>query len=207
MRIRILIILFSGCLFSMSYPVLSLSDEEIRQIEKTTWRIEIETHISDIYPEAIQYAVFDSDPVVLYKKAFLRAPAVRTTKFTDEDYFASVTIAWDMLFLKISAADLALLPASMAPASSDKDGEVFNISSNAPEGGMWVVTKVTSTRNGQFRVWAVPVSVKTGSAIRIRLDDDNAIDLLKLAGSIKKSMRGEFPGKGQLFMSARIRQI
>ena len=91
-----------------------------------------------------------------------------------------------MLFLKQSATDLALLPASMAPASSERDGEMYSTCSNAPDGKKWLVTKVASTRDGQFKVWAVPLTVKTGSKIRIRLNDENAVDLLKLAKSIKK---------------------
>ena len=72
--------LYSVLLLLVSYSVFSLSDEEIKHIELTTWSIEIETHISGIYPEAVQYAVFDSDPIALYKEALLRATCCQDSK-------------------------------------------------------------------------------------------------------------------------------
>ncbi len=158
-------------LFSITAIILTVcaslaaqDSEFIREWERTTWRVSILLDDSSLDLPAVQFAVFRSDPVPGFTKNFrefsARMKADGKDVYTDEISMLSVT--WDSLFAKVTGDDLYLLV----------QGEANVLSSNDTDGRIWLVTK-SSGRNGEPLVWVIPVDVKTGTGIDVKLTEEN----------------------------------
>ncbi len=147
---------------------MALTAEDIAKRQKETWTVIIATEVNDLYPAAIQYAIFAEDPIPVFKAnlAILRA----NPKLND-DVAINLIVAWDATFKKVTGEKIGLL--------SPKSENEFSMGSNEPGGQKWLMTKMAMKRNGASLCWCIPIEVKIGEMYQIKLDEKNSFDLQK----------------------------
>jgi hypothetical protein len=141
---------------------------------RTTWRMNIGLDAPGLRHEAVQWAIFDEDPVPDFQARVERMQSYyrkRIEEAADADAkemqrSVGMSVSWDLGFKKITGDQLYLLTA----------GGPHGISSNGPDGKKWIVTK-TVRIDGKAACWCIPVEVKTGQSIDVWLEEDNLFDL------------------------------
>ena len=133
MNKKILFVIFITTILVPS-SLFSLTDQEIEKIKKTTWCVKISVNVKDVYPQALQYAVFETDPAEIFEKHIMHVYKPGGKKPAKERFMKNINMSvdWNMIFKKITADNLALLPLktggknpfSVRSNSDPKDGKV-----------------------------------------------------------------------------------
>ena len=156
-------------LFTIS--AYSLDENQIREWEKTTWRLSINLKSRKVHGGAVQFAIMEKDPrdsfIKDYKK--LKDRAVQEKRYDVESEFSIKLVAWDVQFREINGDEVYLLV----------KGDMNGFSSNKPEGQYYLVTKATLIKD-KPAVWFIPVKVETGKENKILLEDSNVTYLEEL---------------------------
>ena len=156
-------------LFTIS--AYSLDENQIREWEKTTWRLSINLKSRKVHGGAVQFAIMEKDPrdsfIKDYKK--LKDRAVQEKRYDVESEFSIKLVAWDVQFREINGDEVYLLV----------KGDMNGFSSNKPEGQYYLVTKATLIKD-KPAVWFIPVKVETGKENKIFLEDSNVTYLEEL---------------------------
>lgn len=148
--------------------------EEIKQWQKKTWQIELRLEMPSLDPQAVQYALFDKDPLPTFQ-AHVREMQEHTRQqlenadteaWKDIVRVTNMSIAWDNVFKTVTGENLSLLTA--------RNGRV--ISSNGPEVKRWIVSKTVNTAQGPV-CWCMPVDVKRGEKVTVTFNEGNVFDL------------------------------
>ena len=120
-------------LFTIS--AYSLDENQIREWEKTTWRLSINLKSRKVHGGAVQFAIMEKDPrdsfIKDYKK--LKDRAVQEKRYDVESEFSIKLVAWDVQFREINGDEVYLLV----------KGDMNGFSSNKPDGQYYLVTKTT----------------------------------------------------------------
>ncbi len=172
--------------------VATLSDTESPAKEQKreerrdeTWRIHLKLEVSKVLPSAVQWAVFDKDPVPGFKARFNKFQGIyreqvklaRTEVAREKMRKGWLAVQWDWGFKEIPGDHLYLLTAD----------DPHPLRSNAPDGKKWIVTKVRMT-GGNPVCWSIPVKVKYGEAIKVTLTEKNVYDLKSAAqGALREA--------------------
>jgi beta-lactamase regulating signal transducer with metallopeptidase domain len=151
---------------------------ENRQTE--TWRLPISLQASNLVPSAVQWAIFDKDPVPGFKSRFLKLQGIYQEQLKgtaneaarEEKRNGWLTVLWDSGFKEIPGDRLYLLTPD----------NPHSFMSNAPDGKKWIVTKVQKAK-GKPVCWCIPVEAKYGEATKVALTDKNVFDLRAAAES------------------------
>jgi len=156
-------------LFTIS--AYSLDENQIREWEKTTWRLSINLKSRKVHGGAVQFAIMEKDPrdsfIKDYKK--LKDRAVQEKRYDVESEFSIKLVAWDVQFREINGDEVYLLV----------KGDMNGFSSNKPDGQYYLVTKATLIKD-KPAVWFIPVKVETGKENKILLEDSNVTYLEEL---------------------------
>lgn len=169
-KIILSLILFVGLFITTSNAI---TDEEIEQ--SVTWRIDIKLDMPDLEPHAVQYAIFDTDPIPGFMKRVLMVRDFYHQKMDeakDEDerqmwIHSGMRVAWDNGF-EVVTGDLVYLLIGDA-----------GYASTGPVGKKWIATKVVHI-GGKPTCWLIPIEVKVGDDIDVVLNRDNTFDLVGL---------------------------
>lgn len=162
-----LILLF----FAVSaYPV---DENQIREWERTTWRLNINLTSENVQGGAVQFSITEKDPRDSFRKDYkkLKERSIQEKRYDADSEFSLKLVAWDVQFREINGDEVYLLV----------KGDVNGFSSNKPDMKYYLVTKATVIK-GRPAVWFMPVKAKTGKEKNIVLNDSNVIyldDLLK----------------------------
>ncbi|MEN6557323.1 MAG: M56 family metallopeptidase, partial [Thermoguttaceae bacterium] len=139
------------------------------------WQLAITLDAPNLDPPVAQYALFDKDPLVGYYADVQRNQASYKKRLEqagtpDKDIVrtSQMTVLWDLGFKTVNGADLSLLQ------GTSENGTM--VTSNGSDGKKWVVTK-TVRIDGKPVCWCVPVHVKKGRTTKVRLTEDNLLDL------------------------------
>lgn len=152
--------------------------------DKTTWTLEQSLEMPGLNPPAVQWAIFDEDPMPAFiqcldeKRESLAArlnAADSRTKTIVRD--AQIQAAWDLMFRRITADQLYLL--TPAPRGT------FCLTANTPSGRKWLVTKVVTIDKKAF-CWCMPIETNAGETIQIVLNQDNILDLTEVYDIVMK---------------------
>jgi len=152
----------------------SAADEDIKRWERTTWRMNIGLDVAGLSPQAVQWAIFDQDPVpdfqarVKRMQSYYRKRIEGATDANAKEMERSIgmAVSWDQGFKQITGDRLYLLAL----------GGAHVISSNGPDGKKWIVSKSVRIK-GKPACWCIAVEVKTGESIDVWLTEDNAFNL------------------------------
>ncbi len=164
-----------------SKPSLSATEKEnIKRWQRETWQMGVDLDKPDMEPQAVQWAIFDKDPVPAFmaqikqSKNFNRQQLSQAGDEAGKEQLRTIqmAVAWDQGFKEVSGAELYLL----ARRSSHDFSATTTLSSNSPGGKKWIVTK-TVRINGKPVCWCIPVEVKTGERIDVTFDKKNMFDL------------------------------
>ncbi len=139
-----------------------------------TWRMIMSLQGRDLATPAVQWAIFDKDPVSgfkdrtrkmqwIYQDQLRKAESEAARDETRKEW---MTLQWDSAFKEISGDRLNLL-------TSDSHDPIKSI---GPDGKKWLATKVVIAK-GKPVCWCIPVEVKYGEEIQVTLTDKNVFDL------------------------------
>jgi hypothetical protein len=153
-------------------------NRENRQLE--TWRIALNLQASDRLPSAVQWAIWDTDPVPAFKARLKKLEIYReqlrgaeNEAARQEKRKAWLALQWNSGFKEIPGDRLYLLTS---------DNPKGGITSNDRDGKKWIVTKIAMA-TGKPVCWSIPVEVKYGEEIKVTLTDKNVFDLGAVAES------------------------
>ncbi len=138
-----------------------------------TWRMSMSLQAPGLAIPAVQWAIFDTDPVLgfkartkkthwIYREQLKRADSEARRERTREGW---LTLQWDSAFKEVPGDRLELL-------TSDRP---HPIESMGPDGRKWIATKVMMAR-GKPICWCIPVEVKYGEEIQVTLTDKNVLE-------------------------------
>lgn len=147
---------------------------EVAQWQAKTWQIELHLDMPSLDTRAVQYAIFDKDPLpgyttqvkLMHKLHRPQYEKADTKQWKDIMRAAEIRTDWDNGFKDVTAENLALL--------TEQQGRV--LSSNDAGGKKWIVTK-TADIHGQPICWSIPAEVKIGKRSYITLNSSNKFDL------------------------------
>ncbi len=170
------ILIISFILF-FSSDLFSLSNEEINKIRKTTWAVKISVNVEGIYPFALQYAVFETDPIKIFNKHMMRVYQSGGKKPAKDRFMKNInmSVEWDMIFKKITADNVSLLPLKT------EANNPFSVRSNSDpkDDKVWIVTKAAHMKDNTPLCWCIPVNIKKGCEFSIIIDMNNIFNLEK----------------------------
>ena len=163
------LLLFAGFVFGQQ-------PEMDDNIGPQVWQMSMNLEKSILKPPAVQWTIFDKDPVPGFRARVKRMKAFYTEQLeraedNDEKEIARssmMTVSWDLGFKEATGDQVYLL--TRAPGVS------HSFRSNDPDGKKWIVTKIAQIK-GKPGCWCIPVTVETGKSIRIVLTKDNMFDL------------------------------
>ncbi|MCU0914005.1 MAG: hypothetical protein MUC88_05520 [Planctomycetes bacterium] len=149
--------------------------EQAGRASEILWHLELTLEMQGLKPPALQWAVFDEDPLPGFVERLERRrktlPAAVKAAPEQEEVAARnarISVNWDLAFRKITADEAYLL----TPAPRGSHG----YTTNGPAGPKWIVTK-TVMIDGKPHCWCVPVEVKAGKEIALILRAKNITDL------------------------------
>ena len=160
--------LLTAIILFVSIHGYALDEKQIREWEKTTWRLSIGLKSEKAYGGAVQFAIMDKDPREAFKKDYTRIKdlSIKEKRYDQDSELSIKLVAWDIQFREMPGDEVYLL------VKSDMNG----FSSNKPDGQYYFVTKTTLIKDTPS-VWFIPVKVMTGREMKILLDDSNVISL------------------------------
>lgn len=145
-----------------------LTDEDIKRIEETTWRINITSDIKNSYFNAIQFTVFETDPMPLLREQKKIAKKLSEGKnYTKLDKIIDTSTSWDLIFMEKTGAEVYLINAK----ASKKDSVM--ISANTKPGKKWLVSKVVQNKDGDINAWIIPFDAEIGKTIDLNFSEKN----------------------------------
>lgn len=178
-----------SCVFVLaamaSAVAMAQQDEDVTAMKTSTWRIQLNLDTPSLVPPAVQWAIFDKNPVRGFKAEVTRMQGYHRTRLEQAENevqkelhrSSSMTVNWNWGFKEVSGREVHLL--TSAP------GRSHSICSNGPDGKKWIVTKTVQIE-GKPACWVIPVKVKTGEEIQVSLTEDNMFDL---RAAFDKTMR------------------
>lgn len=165
-----------------------MDTQSAEEYHKSTWQISARLEVSWLRPPAVQYVLLDHDPLPAYRDAVLAAAPAREGDPAARPY--QLAVLWDRVFRGVTGDKVNILVDDHAEQRRvDESGKVevlytrtyFAVSSNAPSGPRWLVTKAV-VRDGRVYAWCLPVQARTGGQESAVLTGDNALDLGAIAG-------------------------
>lgn len=149
---------------------------DTKQAESQLWRVSLALDTPHLVPPAVQYAIFDKDPVPGFIKrvqSFRNAPHNQSLNADPSQAQwarqANMTVSWDLGFKEITGDKVYLLIA--APGTS------HTVSSSGSGGQKWVVTKTVQLQDKPV-CWCVRFEAKQGAEdTHIVLNESNMFEL------------------------------
>jgi len=165
----IYLLLFAGFVSGQQVEKGDFSDTKV-------WHMNMNLKTRHLVPPAVQWTVFDKNPVPGFRdrvrrmKAFYTEQLEQAEDANEKEIVRSsmMTVSWDLGFEEVTGDKLYLLTKAR--------GVSHSYGSNAPDGKKWIVTKIVQIK-GKPVCWCIPVTVETGKRIPIMLTDDNMFDL------------------------------
>lgn len=176
MRNRFLVVLLAFGLIVGVTNMITAQDKEAKQDMQQNWGIAITLDTPNLIPPAVQWAIFDSDPLPGFENRIRsmrdymekRLQSIDDPAMEKKERDVLKKVSWDKGFQRITGDLVNLL--TTAPNTS------YGMSSNAPAGKKWIVSKIVQI-NGEPICWCLPIEVKPGPYMKVTLSEENAFDL------------------------------
>jgi hypothetical protein len=163
---------------------VSAQDKDLERWKRSTWQMTLKLDTPNLVPPAVQWTLLDKDPVPGFgarvkKMQGYKKQLERVDDEARKELFRSsqMTVCWDLGFKEVTGDQVNLLIS--AP------GVYEGVSSNAPSGKKWFVTKIVRIK-GKPVCWCIPVTVETGKETQVTLTENNMFDL---ESAFDKAMR------------------
>ena len=178
-------------------PSLSPTERaDIKRRQHETWQMGLDLDMPSLIPQAVQYAIFDKDPVPAFvaKVKGMQGHSRQEVEKADSEggeeqlHAIQMKVAWDLGFREVTGDNLYLLtkfPGKFAKTS---------MMSNAPGGKKWVVTKTVAIE-GKPVCWCIPVEVKfAGPRIDVIFSKSNTFALEAVYNKAMQKSVGDTAG-------------
>jgi len=154
--------------------------------KESTWQIRPVLNMPELDPEAVQFALLESDPIKEYKTS-LQQNRERFRREIEEEMDPSkkgmirrihMTVTWDRVFRTAHGDEVYLL----VPSRSRKNQSLFRatvLSSSDSNGQRWLTTKITTIGDTPV-CWCIPVQAAVGGSMLVELRKENVFDLQSL---------------------------
>ena len=160
--------------------------DKIRKWKETTWQILPRINMPSLDPQAVQFALFDSDPIDQYRKALLaNRDRLRREIAAEPDSMqreilrkAQMITTWDGLFRTITGDEVYLLVPSLSK-TNESLSRALVVSSNSPAGRKWLTTKIAHCDDAPT-CWCLPINTEIGKSVEIELQKENVFEIGKL---------------------------
>lgn len=144
--------------------------------EKATWKIHLNLDMPLLNPPAVQWAIFDEDPIARFKESLHRMEEIFQSHLAEiEDdamrehaMSSQLSVTWDLMFRSVTGDKVYLL--------TSVPGIFHMVSSNESPGKKWVVSKVVQIGEEPY-CWSVSFDAVIGEVAEIKLTKDNALHL------------------------------
>jgi hypothetical protein len=152
------------------------------------WKLHPVLSVPKLFPPAVLFSLFDSDPLEKYKEALERLSQRALDKQADPPpgvdpqifQQSKLIVAWDTVFQEIPGNKVGLLyqnpEQSRGSGDADKQGGGqmvwVGIMSNAPAGPKWFVTRAAQL-GGQPVCWCIRIDVEKGKTSEVVLTAEN----------------------------------
>jgi hypothetical protein len=184
--------MFVVILVGISWSVCTVAQEQVGDSPRpSTWRISLSLDTPNLVPPAVQYAVFDKDPISSFKASLRRMQSYHQEELQEAKTEAKRKLArsiflkihWDLGFKEITGDKVNLVIS--VPDTSQ------SLSSNSQDGKKWIVTKIRWIK-GEPVCWCLPAETKSGERIEVVLTEKNAFNLEAVYDDV---MRASTQGK------------
>lgn len=171
------IVLFVLFLAGISWGCTStIQEEDLEHWKRSTWQMKMNLETRNLKPPALQWTVFDKDPVPVFHARLekMKGYYLKRLEGAEDDAdkelnrSTQMTVSWDLGFEEVTGDKVYLLTRAHKVSHS--------FSSNAPDGKKWIVTKTVQIK-GKPVCWCIPVTVETGTEIHIAFTNDNMFEL------------------------------
>ena len=149
-----------------------------------TWQVTFDLDAPSISPQAVQYAIFDADPVpalitqIKRTASYAREQLAKADSEVEREQInaSQMEVAWDLGFKEVTGDKIYLI----------KNTSNSSMTSNGTAGKKWFVTKIVHA-SGKPVCWRIPVEVKTGELVEVSFNEKNMFDLRSV---YDKAMKG-----------------
>ena len=170
------------CLAAITLPFNSPAADDDK-----AWAIGLWLDSPDLETPAVQWTVFDEDPIPGFKETLIRNRNIhqKMLKNTEDERrmrsvrSAQISTAWDRCFKRVTGDKVYMLTG--APGHSQ------GYSSDGGDGDKWIVTKTVSV-HGAPVCWCLHVEVHQGETIQLKLTEKNRFDLLSAYESVMTNL-------------------
>jgi hypothetical protein len=151
-------------------------DKHVEQMKRTTWQMTMHLETKNLKPPAVQWTVFEKDPVpgfhsrVRQMKGYYTEQLDGANSKPDKELRRSsmISVSWNLGFGEVTGDKVYLLTRAR--------GVSHGFSSNEPDGKKWIVSKTVQIK-GKPVCWCIPVTVETGKETQVILNMENMFDL------------------------------
>lgn len=166
---RLLLLSFLLCTINL----FSLDDDQIEEIKKRTWRTNILLNTSLVTGDALQFAIFDTNPTNLFVAKFSEVKSKTNSAYGEKNdpqmKIVALAVSWDMLFAVKKGDEIYLLTKET----------MSGYSSNEVVETAYFVSKTAYIKN-RPAVWIVQLNTEIGQEQNITLTEENVIYLDEL---------------------------
>jgi beta-lactamase regulating signal transducer with metallopeptidase domain len=151
-------------------------NETAQPTASVNWTVVPTLDVPDLRPPAVQFAIFDKDPVPVFKTQVSRMRDFNVKQLAEAKdetargiaRCAQMDASWDIGFRDKRGNDVSLLTSG--------SGIYTTLISNGPAGKKWFVTRAV-TLGGKVLCWSIPFEADPHQPVKITLTDENALDL------------------------------
>lgn len=153
---------------------VSFTSGEEKKVQR--WNMSISLDTPNLIPPAVQWAIFDKDPVPEFVLNIQRKSDryIKELNAAEEEKRkrslrnSQIRVNWNRVFRDITGDEVYLLTSAPNVA--------YSVASNAPEGMKWIAAKIVQIM-GEPVCWCLLVEVKFDETIEVILTEENTLDL------------------------------
>lgn len=162
-----------------------MNAEPVRSVDwpKDAWSLHLELVVPKSSLPAIQYAIFPEDPIPRFRAILGRMEKtwqIQLNQIGDEKKRQTTKVfqrvwVWNHLFRTVPGDEVGLLASESA--------DLTLMSSTSP-GKKWVASKPVPLED-RWLSWSIPFEAVAGREAKVRLSEDNALDLQTIENNSK----------------------
>jgi len=161
----------------------------IEDFRKGSWGVHPELAAPDLFPPAVMFSIFDSDPRSKFRDTLHEMSAKQNEQVFDLPPGLTqqlmrqglLSAAWDGVFHEVRGDKIGLLSRNESSQTTSEAARANRayavmIKSTEPPGRKWLVTR-TVQHEGKAVCWCIPVDVQSGTTVNVSLTLENMIAL------------------------------
>jgi len=150
-------------------------NKEMKDREKDSWVVDFKLDAPGLCSGVVLFALVDKDPVEYFKADLKKSKQfLLETADLEDNRHRAVQSSWNSVFETVSGRDVFYLE----NIATNKHAPSHSHGSNR-SGKLWLVTKAMGCHDENM-CWSIPLKVKKGKTIEVKLTDKNMVSNEKL---------------------------